>query len=120
MKDGPEEIASVMNLILPLSEQLPIKEDFLEEYIDESSSTIYPQKINKLKYYLKGRVSFLKSAQTDIKKIFEGRFTGNLRHLKISEDYMSEFQSNAYLNAYKKDETEKGVYAYSRQARINH
>ena len=35
MKDTPDEIASIMNLILPKKLQLPIGEKFISEYLDQ-------------------------------------------------------------------------------------
>ena len=37
MKDGPEEIASVMNLILPMKEQLPTGDDFVNTYLNKTA-----------------------------------------------------------------------------------
>ena len=119
MKDGPEEIASVMNLMLSKTEQLPVKEEFIEQYFNEEGNNIFsikPEKTDLLKAIFKGRVSYLKAMQSQIKKVFEGEKTGSLNHFGVVEDYMSEFQTLSYDQAYIRDETEKGVYAFSRQA----
>ncbi|MBL4898495.1 MAG: DEAD/DEAH box helicase family protein [Colwellia sp.] len=62
MYDSPEEIASVMNLILPLNKQLPTGKDFLAEYMRNGEGKRYrlqENKIDKLKGYFKGYVSYL-------------------------------------------------------------
>ena len=122
MKDGVDEIASVMNLILPLNKQLVTGEEFLDEYFTVNKMGVYKVKSNKvdeLKELFKGRVSYLKAMQSDIKKVFMGKNVGNLVHLNVVEDFMSEFQSQAYNKAYDLDRTERqGVYANSRQASL--
>ena len=113
MKDSPEEIASVMNLILPLGEQLPVKQEFLDNFFIETRKDLYtikPEMKPILKSKFKGRISYLKSMKSSIKKIMEGKSIGKLEHFKVSQDFMSEFQSNVYEKAYLEDTTEnKGI-----------
>jgi superfamily II DNA or RNA helicase len=118
MKDGPEEIASIMNLMIPITEQLPVKEQFILEYLNEENNIflVKPNKINMLKSIFKGRVSYLKAMQSQVEKVFEGERIGTLRHFNVISDNMSDFQTLYYNQAYMRDETEKGVYAFSRQA----
>jgi hypothetical protein len=125
MKDGVNEIASVMNLILPFKDgqpYLPTGEAFLDEYFDSGGDHNYrvkPSRVNNLKEVFKGRVSYLKTMQSEIKKVFAGDQSGDLEHFKVVDDYMSRFQSDAYDNAYRLDRTErKGVYSKSRQASL--
>ena len=50
MKDTPDEIASVMNLILPEDEQLPVKAEFLDEFFrNRTDKNSVFQFINKRK-----------------------------------------------------------------------
>ena len=51
---------------------------------------------------------------------FEGRQIGKLKHFKVVENVMSEFQTKHYMNAYKQDtqNIKKGVYTESRQASL--
>jgi superfamily II DNA or RNA helicase len=121
MKDGPEEIASVMNLILPNTkeEQLPTKEDFIEQFLNEEGDglvSVKSEMIPVLKHSFKGRVSYLKAMRSSVKKIFDGNSLGDLKHFDVSEDYMSDFQTKYYFEASEKDTSEKGVYSFSRQA----
>jgi len=116
MKDGIEEISSVMNLILPNNQQLPTGEDFITNYFtqDESNGVfnVKPDKVDELKLVFKGRVSYLKAMKSEIKKVFIGDHIGNLQHLKVVNDFMSNFQSNSYNIAYNLDRNErKGVYS---------
>lgn len=122
IKDTPDEIASVMNLILPMEQQLPVKGDFIEEFMREVRPGEYSMKKSKipiLKNVFKGRVSFLKVMQSNIPKVFKGKHMGTLRYFNVVEDRMSVFQSEVYRTAYLKDLRErKGVYSQSRQASL--
>lgn len=122
MKDSPEEIASIMNLILPVQEQLPIKEDFLNQFFIETQKDLYklkPEMIDTLKLKFKGKVSYLKDMTSSVKKITMGKSIGKLKHFKVKEDFMSEFQSKVYIDAYRKDTTEKkGIYSETRQCSL--
>lgn len=122
MKDGPEEIASVMNLILPLDQQLPTSSEFITEYLDEVGHDRYhvkPSMVKKLKDAFRGRVSFMKAMQSNVPKIYEGVHLGMLEFLNVVEDKMSDHQSAAYLKAYEADKNErKGVYSQSRQTSL--
>lgn len=122
MKDGVDEISSVMNLILPITDQLEMGDDFVEKYFSKESDGTYKIKKDKipgLKKAFKGRVSYLLSMQSDVKKVFHGKKVGKLLHLNVVEDFMSDFQSKHYNIAYKMDREErKGVYSKSRQASL--
>ena len=86
MKDTPDEIASIMNLILPLNKQLPTGSKFVEEFLDNKSQNLYTVKKNKiqeLKELFKGRVSFIKTVQSNVKKEFVGNTIGSLKHLIV-------------------------------------
>lgn len=119
MKDNPEEIASVMNLILPENEQLPVKRYFLEEFfnIENDLYDIKKEKMNELKSKFKGRVSYLKAMHSTVRKVFDGRVIKGLKHFKIFTDKMSEFQRLAYIRAWEEDKNiQRGIYVSSRQA----
>lgn len=125
MKDGVDEIASIMNLILPFKDDKPYfstGEEFLNEYFNsegENKYQIKSSKVNELKKVFKGRVTYLKAMQSGIKKVFVGDHLGRLEHFNVISDYMSQFQSNVYNSAYQIDRTErKGIYSKSRQASL--
>jgi hypothetical protein len=113
IKDSIEEISSVMNLILPIKEQLPIDKEFLSTFFnkDEITNTypIKPEKIQELKNLFKGRVSYLEPMKSDVKQEYIGKKMGNLKHFIVYPDYMSEFQSKSYINAYEKDNKIKEI-----------
>lgn len=133
MKDGPQEIASLMNLILPLTQQMPTNKNFLKEYFP---STEAPQEtyelgdeeeflksggeemknIKKFKAQVYGCVSFLKAMDSKVLKVMVGERMGSLKHYKVVAEYMSTFQSKAYVSAYLQDKRERGIYNNSRQA----
>ena len=121
MKDSPDEIASVLNLILPLDKQLPVKEDFLTTYMikDNNQYRINPDKVEEFRKIIKGRISYLKSMKTSLEINFIGNNLDNqLSHFIVDTDIMSQFQNEHYLNAFKKDHIEKGLYSNSRQASL--
>ena len=122
MRDGIDEIASVMNLILPETKQLPTGQVFLNEYFIKSGQDSYKIKENMknyLKNIFKGRISYLKTMQSGINKVFVGNHEGGLKHFKVVNDEMSDFQTEVYLKAYNDDNLgQKGVYLSSRQASL--
>ena len=122
MKDGVDEIASVMNLILPLEKQLPTGEEFVDEYFDNQGSELYILKDNmKQNLYdiFKGRISYLRSMLSDVKVIYEGKKLGTLKEFNVLSERMSSFQTTHYKNALKIDkEDRKGIYTKSRQASL--
>lgn len=100
MKDTVDEIAPLMNLILPLDRQMPVGAAFNETFLegnDEQDLINIPM----FKDYLYGYVSFLKASKhtTSLKIIEEGSRIGNLKHFKVVPLLMSEFQTKHYLKA---------------------
>lgn len=123
MVDKPEEIASVMNLILPINKQLPTEDDFVKEYLVKSDnkniSVLDTDKASDLKEQLHGYISYLKAMSSDVKKTYVGDIslgTSNLYPLT-----MSKFQTGVYHPAYLRDKesSEKtGVYNDSIQSSL--
>jgi superfamily II DNA or RNA helicase len=145
MKDNVDEIASVMNLILPTDKSLPTGEQFINDFFTSSSSpessspessspesessspelyplyhlTIKPEKKDDLKNIFKGRVSYLRAMESSVEKIFNGRTMGTLKYFNVVPDIMSPFQTKVYNEAFKLDTTgRQGVYSNSRQASL--
>lgn len=115
IKDKFEEIADVMNLILPLDKQLPTKNDFLNRYFNKTDYTIdndikYELKddenlINELKSRFQGRVSYLRSIQSSVKHKFIGEENvKGLTNLIVYPVTMSNYQTKYYSEAYNKDD----------------
>lgn len=117
MKDDPSEFASVMNLILPLDNQFPIDKDFTKAYFNQNG-TIKDDMVESMATKTKGRISYLKSMTSEVKKVFEGRRIGNLEHFIVYPSNMSDFQSRAYIEAYNKDKSDKSIFINSRQASL--
>lgn len=119
MKDDPDEIASILNLLLPLEKQLPLEDEFKDKFLTLRDG-IYFIKNNEmkveLKSYMKGIVSYLKTMPSLVHKTFEGETLGNLKFLKVVPVNMSDFQNNAYVKAYaldkegKKEEDKQRTY----------
>ena len=65
MKDSFKEIASVMNLLLPINDQLPVKSEFVKKFFTKTAGGFYNiidnDKKLELKDKFKGRVSYLKA-----------------------------------------------------------
>lgn len=125
MKDRPQEISTILNLILPLDSQMPVGENFIKEFMDKTNRedlfVVKPSKIQILKNYFKGRISYLKSSRSKVTKKFIGKKVGDLQRLIIDDLEMSPFQSSVYGEAYRQDtssEEEKGIYSNSRQASL--
>lgn len=118
IKDKIDEIADIMNLILPKDEQLPIKDEFLNKYFDEQESfdndiryILKKNKINELKSKFRGRVSYLQSTQSlDVKKEFIGELYGPLKNIVVFPTIMSDHQTNGYKTALSDHKDEEVTY----------
>jgi len=112
MKDGPEELASVMNLILPLDRQLLTGNAFLDRYFDKDQI----KRGDELSRKIAGRVSYLKAPkESDVVKVFHGT---RLNFFKVYEDVMGDFQYAAYVAAFEADKAERSLFTKSRQASL--
>tara|TARA_A100001011_G_scaffold394642_1_gene487540 strand:- start:8163 stop:11300 length:3138 start_codon:yes stop_codon:yes gene_type:complete len=118
MKDNVKEIASVMNLILPNNLTLETGENFINDYFTKTNNIniINSKGKNLLKSIFKGRISYLKVTESNVKVQFIGQKLGNLKHLIVDKDYMSDFQSEAYIKFFNGDN--KDIYSNSRQSSL--
>lgn len=119
MRNEVHEIADVMNLLLPESEQMPTKEKFTEKFT--VGDTIISE--SKLKEFFRGRISYLRESVENIPTKFMGRYTTTpeVEQFKVFTTDMSEFQSEAYLKYYAEDTSggqKMSFYANSRQASL--
>jgi superfamily II DNA or RNA helicase len=123
MKDNPSEIASVMNLILPLNEQF--SNNFSYEYMEIKNGEMIVRKDmeENLKNKFRGRISYLKTSSSEVQKNFVGLKIGTLKYFKVYPTIMETFQAEKYIEAYRIDknvnETENnqtGIYKHSSQA----
>lgn len=95
MVDQPSEMASVMNLILPLSQQLPFGSEFNSTFFDENLQ-VKQTEISRLRNAFKGRISYIKSMDDGIIKKYIGSVPSGFQHFIISESTMSDFQTEQY------------------------
>lgn len=122
MKDSPAEIASVLNLILPVDEQLPVGQNFFAEFTtagtDKVRFELTEEAKEQLKKAMKGRVSFLRENESTIPKEYIGSTYGKLTTFIVDPEVMSKFQTKYYLQALKTDKTEGGVYTNSEESSL--
>ena len=122
IKDTVREIADVMNLILPYDQQLPTKNKFLQRYftgLDQKYLTLTDnqEKINELKLAFRGRVSYVKSTRSNIRKKFMGdKNVGGLKHFIVHKCEMSEQQTKVYVQTYNKDRKKFGDINFDEEA----
>lgn len=114
MKNGPEEFGSVMNLLLPLDDQF--EERFVANYFLDGKR-FDPSKEAEFARKISGKVSYLKSVITDVRKDFIGEKLG-LDHFIVKSSEMSDFQNEAYLRALASDKGDRAFYSNSRQAAL--
>jgi superfamily II DNA or RNA helicase len=133
MKDGPEEIASIMNMIIPI--ELPTGQDFINIFLEKDSNNIWkvkPSKLPALKQAFRGHISYLRVSESTVSKKFIG--TNNIpgiSYFTIDTDNMSDFQKSIYLESYNLDkktsssssssdieEVGGGIYQRSRQSSL--
>lgn len=105
MRDRPEEFASIMNLILPLDEQLPTGKEFVDTFFKAGKIT----NKQKLKDKIRGRVSYVRSMESGIVKNFKGRVIRDMKKIRVYDSTMSEFQTSGYIRAYNTDTGEDNV-----------
>ena len=101
MKDQPEEIVNLMNLIL--------RNDLTID--DLKNKEVFKQKIS-------GYVSYLRAMMSDVDRKEEGQMIGTLEHFKVYPIVMDKFQSKIYMSAKKKDDEERSIFNHSRQASL--
>lgn len=113
MRDSCEEIANVMNLILPLDQQMPTNHHFVNRFFNQ-----HQELVNEplLKSYFKNRISFLKSQDDIVKKRFMGAVVAPLTKLFVVHLPMSEHQNKYYEIAWKMDSENVNIYSNARQA----
>ena len=115
IKDQPAEIANVMNLILPKDMQFN-PDTFVRDYFD--GATLKRSMYNDFVTKISGRISYLKSMTSDVKKVFMGEKMGQLQHFKVWTTAMDPFQEKVYLEAYARDKTDRSISNNSRQASL--
>jgi hypothetical protein len=100
MYDKAEEIASVMNLILPISKQMPIGKNFRARFIKDDGTIRHKAELIS---FMRGRVSYLKGSLPDVKRIDVGIFLPGIKYIRVIPSIMSEFQENVYSEKSQKE-----------------
>ena len=113
MTDSFEEIIDIMNLILP---KRIAKEQFISKYFVIDPVTINDDIISyniknkesakNIKQLFKGRISYLKSNQSVIKKEFIGKILKPLKHFIVYPVEMSKYQFKGYAKKLIEDKKE--------------
>jgi len=104
MRDTPFEISPLLNLLLPADKQFTTnKEEFQQTYFEQGQ--FVENKKKEFKSRIRGLISYVRSTGTDVKKIYEGTVLQSMRKFPLVEVKMSDLQTKAYNEAYKKDST---------------
>lgn len=114
MKDGPEELAGLLNLILPLDRQMPVGNAFNQTFFERG----HVKNVPLLKSYLTGLVSFLKSDNVDVPKVYMGRVVAPLTKFKLVTLPMAEEQNREYQKAWRLDSQNVNIYNNTRQTSL--
>jgi hypothetical protein len=102
--DQANEIASILNLLLPLENQLPTGRAFDAKFFSDGTLVNVPQ----LKARMNGIISYVRSAQTTAKIIEEGQTIPWFKHLIVYPSALSNFQYKALAEAGKREKLEYG------------
>ena len=102
MRDQPSEICNLLNLILPLDNQLD-KKEFKNKFFDGNS--FKDDMKGEFKSYIKNRISYVRSSTTDIEITNEGMIdkSRNFKFTKTVGIDLDDYQDEKYKEAYKKD-----------------
>ena len=103
MRDRPEEFSSVMNLILPIEQQLPVGKKFISKFFENDKLV----NAEELRHAIRGRISYLRSMDANVIKMLMGKLLKDMKHLPLVEVNMHDIQLKGYLQAFKKDSAEK-------------
>ena len=111
MRDQPDEIIDIMNLILP--ERLEYQTYF-------TNHVVIDDKIPLLKQKLKGKVSYLKAMKSDVLKEYvkNDKYPIDLGNVTLYGLQMGDIQSMGYNLAKTEDSEQQGIYSHSRQASL--
>jgi len=101
MKDKPDEIATLMNLLLPLDTQMPTGKEFYKMFFINNHTTLKNKEL--LADYLRGRVSYVRGMESNITRNYIGSINGNMKKINTITCNMSDFQTKYYTKFYKED-----------------
>lgn len=103
MQDKPNEIASILNLILPETNQLVTDKAFDNKYI--IGNELNPAFKNELLNHFKGYISYVQNIKTNVQITYMGRTMGKLSSFVVYPSIMSTEQTTAYLRINEQEDT---------------
>ena len=133
MTDKPQEIAAILNLILPKEKQMPVQQKFIERFISKhEDGSIKLNFIDELKEYFKGYISYLRVSPPNknlIKEFVSEEIDGySFSKFNVFPDFMSDFQTKNYLKNFRTNKTKdegivndvkkEAIYTDSRQSSL--
>lgn len=98
--DQVYDIASILNLLLPEDEQLPVLKNFTNYFFDKEGYLI-PEKAIELKNKMKGMISYIRSSESTAIKREIGVIKPWLNFVTVYPSAMSEFQAKLVKEASK-------------------
>ena len=118
MKDGAEEIADVMNLILPEGEQLPRGQEFLKTFFESEGGEM--KNVDQLQDAFHGRVSYLRPPPSDVDYTFIGKSFDepDIQEFRVYKTKMEYDQAESYTQAFETDKESRGIYNNASQASL--
>jgi hypothetical protein len=106
MRDRPEEIVDILNLLLPMNKQFE-SQDFKTDFLDKEGMLI-DNKESELADIFKGYISYVRSMESTVQRIFMGEILAPMTNIFVMTHKMQEFQERAYMQAWDK-EKEKSI-----------
>jgi hypothetical protein len=98
MRDQPEEIVSILNLLLPNDKQLNMQ-TFKNKFLDDNG-ILKQSKMGELSDLMKGYISYVRSMESTAKRIFMGDITSPMKNIFTVVHDMHQTQKKGYMNAW--------------------
>jgi len=96
--DKTYEIASLMNLIIPEADKLPVEKEFMKTYFTDEGRLKTGRTLSRLKRLFRGRISYLRiKLPVEVKEM--GTAKPWLNYIKVYPDAMSETQASVSKKA---------------------
>lgn len=133
VRDQPDEVVPLLNLVLPKDKQLS-RSTFMEDYFtikenipifEQVSMPLYEWKQGKREEFIKrtqGYISYVKRRQSNATIQYEGRIYEPMTNIKIVAHRMDPFQNMVYTDIFRKErlsgEEKSAFYSGSKQASL--
>ena len=104
MRDQPDEIVSIANLLLSNDKQFDVK-TFKKNYLDEEGFVLENKK-DELRELFKGWVSYVRSMESTVKKQLEGKIQKPfMNYIPTFTHKMNSFQEKVYTKCWNEEKT---------------